>query len=102
MAEGKFDIEAVIGSIALGNYLSDWDNEKTYDQVMDKIEKISDWSDTDEVEVWEKFEQDSPSIVADHIATLFDDVKTLLESVLNGVQDGSIQIPSTLEMLKTL
>jgi hypothetical protein len=100
----KVSIEEMIGSIALGNYLSDWNRDKSYDDIKGYLQSLDSWSDSDpgEVNVWCKFENDDPKDVDENIANLFDDIKNLLGSVLEGVQDGSIQIPPTLELLKTL
>jgi hypothetical protein len=96
------NLENAIGSIALGNYLSDWNSDKSYDEIQEILQGLENCydSDPDEISVWGKFEQDAPSEVAEHISNLHGDVKDLLVDVLTEIKTGVITLDEVLKKLK--
>jgi hypothetical protein len=90
-----------IGAMALDNYLSDWNHNRSYEEIITKLENIKNWSDTKDVEAWDKFENSTPSYVADKISTLFDETVDLIKTTLEAV-DSTTKVSELLEILKTL
>jgi len=95
-------LEGIIGSIALGNYLSDWNADKSYDEIQAHLQSLESCCDCDPdiISVWDKFEQDDPSEVAEHISNLYGDVKDLLTNVLMEIKDGGTTVDEVLKKLK--
>jgi len=59
---------------ALDNMLSTYDHEKTFDQVLDDIE-----TNSDDVTVWEPFENHEEKFVIETIVSIKDEASKLLE-----------------------
>jgi len=98
----RVDLEKAIGYIALGNYLSDYNADKSYDEIQEYLQGLESCtdSDPDEISVWEKFEMDPPSEVAEHISNLHGDVKDLLTDVLTEIKTGVTTVDEVLKKLK--
>ena len=101
MAE-KINLKDVMGSIALGTFLSDWDQKKSYEDIMEILNREETWSDIDPdiINVWEKFEQNSPSYVADHISVLYEDLNNLLTTTLTEIKNEKSKVEDLLKTLK--
>ena len=42
----KEKLSNVIGFVALGNYLSEWDSDKSYSEIQETLQKIKSWDET--------------------------------------------------------
>lgn len=73
------DTETIAKRIALNTFLSDFDGDKDPTEILDAITNAEGWSDQElenfGVLVWEPFEGDYPSKVAEYISNLANDIK---------------------------
>jgi hypothetical protein len=81
-------IKDAIGTIALGNYLSEWDEAVSYEDIMEILTDARAWDDNRIyrqgdllVNVWAKFEDEEPSFVATHIDNLYVELLELVQIV---------------------
>jgi len=105
LAEQKKKLSTLVGSFALGNFLSEWDDEKDYDDITEILTNAGDDPcsiDSDVLTVWEPFEMTFPSDVAGHIDDMHNSVKSLLENVLTLVVKGELTPEEALKLVKGL
>jgi Golgi nucleoside diphosphatase len=79
------DIKELAAGIALNTFLSEYNKEKDPTNVLDAIARAESWDDKElqdlEVSVWEPFEGNYPSQVAEYISNLAEEIENGYKSL---------------------
>jgi len=93
-------MKKLIEDFALGNFLSDWNKEKDYEEITDTLSDTNFMPGDNKIVVWEPFENHPSENIASHIEDMNRGVKTLLKDILNTMIQGDITPEEAIKNIK--